>query len=76
MNYVKLQPQIQFLRVKAQVWKEYCAKAFKMIKLDLQSHLYQGRMSGRAFFLLACIHPVMSSKGWLNFSSIYVIGQL
>ena len=27
----------------------------------LQSHLYQGRMSGHAFFLLACIRPVMSS---------------
>ena len=42
----------------------------------LQSHLYQGRKSGHAFFLLACIDPVMSCKGWLNFSSIYVIRQL
>ena len=44
--------------------------------VSMQSHLFQGRTSGRAFFLLACIHPVTSSKGWLNFSSIYVIGQL
>ena len=30
-----------------------------------QSHLYQGRMSGGALFLLACIHPVMSCRaGW------------
>ena len=31
-----------------------------------QSHLYQGRTSGCALFLLACIHPVMSCRaGWI-----------
>ena len=31
-----------------------------------QSHLYQGRMSGRAFFLPERIHPVMSCRaGWI-----------
>ena len=31
-----------------------------------QSHLYQGRTSGGAYFLLACIHPVTSCRAdWI-----------
>ena len=32
-----------------------------------QSHLYQGRTSGHALFLLACIHPVTSCRAGLSF---------
>ena len=37
-----------YVRTKPSLMKEH----------KCQSHLYQGRTRGRAFFLLACIHPV------------------
>ena len=37
-----------------------------MNKYIICHYLYQGRTSGHEFFLLACIHPVMSCRaGWI-----------
>ena len=78
--------------VRLQIFLETYFHIYDISLHSIQSHLYQGRTSGGALFLLACIHPVTPCRaGWsyiihgrLEFhhtrpagvSSIYIIWQL
>ena len=59
-------PDIQWYLSLQGVFSDMGVDPHETLFTEFQSHLYQGRMSGCAFFLLACIHPVMSCRaGWI-----------
>ena len=65
MSLINLSGKFKFKTMIWTHWQPPYRRSCWASTFERQSHLYQGRMSGPALFLLACIHPVTSCRaGW------------